>query len=129
MRGGERALLVAAGLGGAAAVAAGAYASHGLAGLPQEQDWMRTASYFQAIHAVATLAAAALLPRTAGAARLAVAAAGILFVAGSLLFCGTMYALALGTPVPIAMTAPVGGMALIAGWVALAVAGVLPSGG
>lgn len=126
---GERALLFAAGIGGAMAVAAGAYASHGLADLPQEREWMRTASHFQAVHALATLATALFPGRASGAARQAVGAAGIAFVAGSLLFCGTLYAMALGTPVPIGMTAPVGGMALIAGWLLLAVASVLPSGG
>ena len=46
-------------------------------------------------------------------------AAGGLFLAGVLLFSGSLYALALG--VPLGLVTPLGGVALILGWVAFAV--------
>jgi uncharacterized membrane protein YgdD (TMEM256/DUF423 family) len=49
-------------------------------------------------------------------------AAGWLFVAGVLLFSGSLYALALG--VPAGLVTPLGGAALILGWVAFAVAAI-----
>ena len=48
--------------------------------------------------------------------------AGWLFVAGVLLFSGSLYALALG--VPLGLVTPLGGLALILGWVAFAVAAI-----
>ena len=49
-------------------------------------------------------------------------AAGWLLIAGILLFSGSLYALALGAPRFLGMIAPVGGLALILGWLAFAVA-------
>ena len=46
-------------------------------------------------------------------------AAGWLFFAGVLLFSGSLYALAFGAPV--GMVTPLGGVALILGWLAFAV--------
>ena len=47
-------------------------------------------------------------------------AAGWLFFAGVLLFSGSLYALAFGAP--LGMVTPLGGLALILGWVAFAIA-------
>lgn len=41
---------------------------------------------------------------------------GLAFVLGGLLFCGSLYALALGAPKGVAMLAPFGGTLLLAGW-------------
>ena len=46
--------------------------------------------------------------------------AGWLFVAGMLLFCGSLYALALGAPRQVGMATPAGGLCFILGWLALA---------
>ena len=51
-------------------------------------------------------------------------AAGWLMIAGILLFSGSLYALALGAPRPVGMVTPLGGLALILGWVAFAVAAI-----
>lgn len=117
-----------AGLGGAVAVAAGAYANHALAGAEFEQAraWMSMAGEYQLWHGLALVAAALLAVRSSGPARIAVRVAGWLFLAGSLLFCGTLYALALGVSLPIGNTAPTGGSSMIAGWAMLAVAALLP---
>ena len=53
--------------------------------------------------------------------------AGWLFVAGILVFSGSLYALALGAPRALGMIAPVGGLALILGWIAFAVAAIRAS--
>ena len=47
-------------------------------------------------------------------------AAGWLLVAGTAVFCGSLYALALGAPKALGALAPVGGMALVAGWLLFA---------
>jgi uncharacterized membrane protein YgdD (TMEM256/DUF423 family) len=49
-------------------------------------------------------------------------AAGILFIAGILLFSGSLYALALGAPRGLGIVTPLGGLAFLTGWIALAVA-------
>jgi uncharacterized membrane protein YgdD (TMEM256/DUF423 family) len=43
-----------------------------------------------------------------------------LFVGGGLVFSGTLYAMALGAPRWLGAVTPLGGAALIAGWLALA---------
>jgi len=67
----------------------------------------------------------------AGAARLWVvgatwvaAVAGAAFVVGLLLFCGSVYALALGG-VHVAMVAPIGGTLLMVGWALLGLSAVV----
>jgi len=54
--------------------------------------------------------------------RRAVTVAGIAFVAGIVLFSGSLYLLAFGAPRILGPLTPLGGVALIAGWLALATA-------
>lgn len=117
-----------AALSGAVAVAAGAFAAHGLdlrteTGV-KARDWLQTGSQYEMAHALAILAVAALSSGARINAGLAVAAQ-ILFLAGSILFPGALYALALGGPRWFGAVAPVGGLALIAGWVSLAAAALV----
>ena len=77
----------------------------------------QTAVQYHFWHALALLAT----PQLAGAwAR----AAGWLFVSGVLVFSGSLYALALDAPRVLGMITPVGGLALILGWLAFAVAAI-----
>ena len=77
----------------------------------------QTAVQYHFWHALALLAT----PQLAGAwAR----AAGWLFVSGVLVFSGSLYALALDAPRALGMITPVGGVALILGWIALAIAAI-----
>ncbi|CAO3410195.1 DUF423 domain-containing protein [Azospirillum largimobile] len=126
----DRIWIVFAALNGAVAVAAGAYASHGLAGQPQAQEWFRTAGLYQMGHALALLLLVALAGRLSGrtGAQLALRVAGWLFCAGILLFCGTLYALATVGPLPVPMTAPAGGWSFMLGWGALAAAALQARG-
>ncbi len=109
---------VLAGAAGACAVLLGALGAHGLrTQLPAPMlDVWRTAVHFQFWHALA-LAACAMLRRT-HASHLA----AVLFAIGIVLFCGSLYALALGAPRAVGVITPLGGLAFIAGWVALGVA-------
>ena len=50
--------------------------------------------------------------------------AGAAFVVGMLLFCGAVYALALGG-VHVAMVAPIGGTLLMVGWALLGLSAVV----
>lgn len=103
-------LALLAALSGAIAVIAGAYGAHGAHGLAVE--WLKTGSHYQLVHAVAALA---LLGRPLGRAT------GWCFVSGSALFAGSLYAVALGAPLGFAaITPPVGGLLMIAGWLVLA---------
>lgn len=99
-----------AAISGAMAVAAGAFGAHGATGKPAE--WLRTGAEYQMVHAAVALAAIALAD-----ARLA----AWLFVAGGFVFGGTLFAMALGAPRWLGAVTPLGGAALIAGWLALAV--------
>lgn len=121
----ERIWVAFAALNGAIAVGAGAYASHGLAGDPRAQELLRLAGQYQMWHALALIGLVILARNAGGPARLALRAAGWLFVAGILLFSGTLYAIALSGPLPIAMTAPLGGTAFMLGWVVVALAALL----
>ena len=77
----------------------------------------QTAVQYHFWHALAILA----VPRLTGAwAKVA----ACLFLAGVLLFSGSLYALALGAPQVIGMITPVGGLALILGWIAFAIAAI-----
>ncbi len=116
----DRVVIAFAALSGLLAVAAGAYASHGVADT-EAVRLMEIAGRFQMWHALALLAVG-LLVRLGGSpprlALLGVAASG--FSAGLVLFCGSLYALALGAPPLDFGLAPVGGTAFMVGWLALA---------
>ena len=104
-----RLLTVLAALSGALAVAAGAFGAHGVSG--QAAEWLRTGGQYQLIHAVAALVAVRMEARTSA----------WLFVGGAAVFAGTLYLMALGAPRWLGAVTPLGGTALIAGWVCLAI--------
>ncbi len=112
--------IVTGALLGALGVVAGAFAAHALRGRlpPEALELVDTASRYQLIHALALIAAGVLhLIRPSLAARLSAAC----FAAGVLFFCGSLYLLAFGAPRALGMIAPIGGVLLIAGWLALAI--------
>ena len=108
-----------AGLLGALGVLAGAFGAHALRERLDAASLgtFETAARYHLIHALAaTLAAHRSGSSVGGAAR----RAGWAFVVGVLVFAGTLYALALGGPRWLGAVTPLGGTALIAGWIALA---------
>lgn len=106
-----RTLVALAALSGALAVAAGAFAAHGASG--KAAEWLRTGAHYQLAHAVAVLVA---IGRPGGLK------AGWAFVAGGAIFAGTLYAMAFGAPTWLGALTPIGGVLLILGWLALALA-------
>lgn len=119
----HRGLFATACLLGFSGVAAGAFGAHALRDhvTAGRLDTFQTAVRYQLLHAPVVLAVAwaagqrpaSLLP-----------AAGWLFGAGSVVFAGSLYLLVLlDMPVLGAIT-PLGGVALLAGWATLLVAGL-----
>lgn len=118
-------LLVLAGLFGAIAVAAGAYASHGLAAVRGDRAvalW-ETGSLYQMVHAAALIALALLCRVWPGRARV-LSVAGLAFAIGCVLFPGALYGLGWWGPSALGAVAPLGGLAFIAGWLLVAWVGV-----
>lgn len=111
-----------AGLNGAVAVAAAAYATHGVAD-PHAAAQVTTASIQQLFHALAIVALAALAPRWPGkVSRRLGQIAMLAFAIGLTLFSYAVYAAALFAKP--ASLAPSGGTLLIFGWLILGIAGV-----
>jgi len=97
------------------AVAAGAFGAHGLAGWlsPARLATFETAARYQMYHALALIfvgLAAARWPRKAWSGP------GLLFLVGTIGFSGSLYALALSGVGLFGALAPIGGSALLAGW-------------
>jgi len=112
-----------AGIAGATAgfltVLLGAFGAHALAPRvdAHAMEVWHTATLYQGLHALALLTLAQAAP--AGAQRLRrVSAWG--FVVGLVLFCGSLYALALDAPRWVGMITPLGGLAWLIAWSALA---------
>ncbi len=103
------------GLAGASAVLLGAFGAHALRGVldvPSRELW-QTAVNYHVWHALALALVAGLGHGRSG--RFALAA----FTIGIVLFSGSLYALALGAPRWTGIITPFGGLAFIAGWIAL----------
>ncbi len=124
----NRALFLLAGLIGAAAVGLGAYSAHGLsvkltaAGLDPEVVAKRLntcdiAVRYHLIHAVALLGLAVAPVGFAKRGRVVSAA---FFVLGLLLFCGILYAQAIGGMKGFNLVVPFGGLSFILGWLVIA---------
>ena len=103
-----------------AAVAAGAFGAHALAGrlAPGMAAVWQTAVQYQAWHALALVGVGLL--QLQWPARRSVGVAGTLFAAGIVLFSGSLYVLALTGARGIGMVTPFGGVAFLAGWAVLA---------
>lgn len=101
------------------AVAAGAFGAHGLKSrlTPELLAVFETGARYQMFHALALLAVAWAQSRWPGGAA---TWSGWLFVAGTLLFSGSLYALALTGARWMGAITPVGGLALLLGWLCLA---------
>jgi uncharacterized membrane protein YgdD (TMEM256/DUF423 family) len=106
---------IGAATAGALAVVLGAFGAHALHGQLDAdalQIW-HTAVDYQFWHALALLGLAA-----APASRWRFVGA-LAFSLGIILFCGSLYALALGAPRLIGAITPLGGLSLLAGWLCL----------
>ena len=100
-------------------VALGAFAAHAL---KARLDASLLATFeigvrYQMVHALALIATAWASTRWPGTL---VAASGWLFLLGTLVFSGSLYALTLTGWRPLGAITPIGGVALLAGWLCLA---------
>jgi uncharacterized membrane protein YgdD (TMEM256/DUF423 family) len=118
---GPRLAALAGALLGLLGVAAGAFGAHALRGRlpPESLATFETATRFQMIHALALLASAWVQREWPGRAARAATA---LLLAGTLLFCGSLYLIVAGSVAGIGLLTPAGGLLLLAGWGALAIA-------
>ena len=110
----SRSPLVAAGaINAAFAVAAGAFAAHGLRERLDAKalEVFETAARYHMYHALAMVLAGVLVAR----------GAGWTFQIGIALFSGSLYALALTDIKVLGAITPFGGLAFLAGWVWLAI--------
>jgi len=106
-------------LNAAIAVAAGAFAAHGLRGKLDARalEVFETGARYHMYHAFAIIGAG--LVASLGVSRGA-ATASWLFQAGIVLFSGSLYALALTGVKTLGAVTPFGGLAFLAGWLWLA---------
>jgi uncharacterized membrane protein YgdD (TMEM256/DUF423 family) len=117
----DRLFVLVGSLYGGLGVAVGAFAAQALKTrlAPELLATVETAVRYQLVHALALLAAAWACTRWPG--RWATAA-GWLFAAGVLLFSGSLYALVASGVRGLGAITPFGGVAMISGWVCLALA-------
>jgi uncharacterized membrane protein YgdD (TMEM256/DUF423 family) len=114
---------------GGLAVAAGAFGAHGLEshlekeGLTADESRLLavwdTAAHYQMVHALALLAVGLVTARHCGRA---INIAGGTMTLGTLIFSGCLYALVLTRVSVLGAIVPIGGVLMIVGWAALAVA-------
>lgn len=90
----------------AIAIMAGAFGAHGAQGMAVE--WLKTGSLYLLPHAIAVVILGQ-NGRLKGAVRL--------LLGGAALFAATLYAMALGAPRWLGAITPLGGVAMISGWI------------
>ena len=99
-------------------VGLGAFGAHMLSD-PQARDWVDTAVQYQILHTMAAFASLSFRNWGARRARFA----PVFFFFGILVFCGSLYAMALGAPRWLGMITPIGGVSFLIGWAVMAWAG------
>lgn len=102
------------------AIAVGAAAVHGVAD-PQAKAWLQTGVQFQLPHAVAVFALLGWRDTPA------VRGGAWALLLGSLVFAATLDGLALGAPRWFGAVTPIGGSAMLLGWLWLALAPFVPA--
>lgn len=117
----DRTFMFVGALMGGVGVGLGAFGAHALKSR-LSSDMLavfETGVRYQMYHALALLAVGVLLTRAEGRA---VVVAGWSFTTGILLFSGSLYALALTGVTTLGAITPLGGVAFLIGWLALAIA-------
>ena len=116
----DRLFFVIGSVSAGVAVALGAFGAHALKARlsPEMLAAYDTGVRYQMFHALALLAVAWAGTRWPNSA--AISASGWLFVAGTLLFSGSLYALSLSGVRGLGAITPIGGLAWLLGWAALA---------
>ncbi len=114
----QKTLAAAGAINAALAVAAGAFAAHGLRSRLEARAFevFETGARYHMYHALGMLLCAVLVASVPGAKT-----AGWLLQGGIVVFSGSLYALALTDVKILGAITPLGGLAFLAGWVWLAV--------
>jgi uncharacterized membrane protein YgdD (TMEM256/DUF423 family) len=104
------------------AVAAGAFGAHALRDRLSATmlETFHSAATYQMYHALGLLAVGILLGRFSADGNTWLTTSGWLFVAGTVLFSGSLYLLVLTDTRWLGAITPIGGIAFLAGWAALA---------
>ncbi len=112
-------ILITAAISGALAVILGAFGAHGLKKIitPDMLEVFKTGVQYQFYHTFALLAVGIFMQTSKSKA---LKWAGYLFIAGIFLFSGSLYLLAITGIKILGAITPFGGVAFIAGWIALA---------
>ena len=113
-------MFVFAALSGFVAIAIGAWTAHGADALLDAEalGWVRTGMEYQALHSLALLAIGIMMTVRPGRF---LGWAGVAFALGIVLFPGGLYGLAFTGIRAFAFATPLGGIALITGWLLLAI--------
>lgn len=129
----ERLFIVLCGVNGVLAVGLGAFGAHGLrarlgalADGAQRLGWWETAAHYHLMHTLALGLVAYLAGRGAGSLP---AVAGFCFLGGIALFSGSLYVMTLTGIRVLGAVTPLGGLALLAGWTSIVIAGLRLRGG
>lgn len=124
----DRVFIVVGALSAFLAVAAGAFGAHALRGRLSSDmlDVFQTGAQYQMYHALALIGVGILLGRFSIDGSAWLNASGWLFIAGAVLFSGSLYALSLSGVTVLGAITPLGGVAFLLGWLALAI-GILRS--
>jgi uncharacterized membrane protein YgdD (TMEM256/DUF423 family) len=119
----DRVFITVGALSGCLAVAAGAFGAHALRDRlsPEMLQVFQTGVTYQMYHALALVGVGILLARFSTDGSVWLTAAGWLFVGGSALFSGSLYLLSLSGTTWLGAITPLGGVAFLIGWLALAI--------
>ena len=114
--------LVIAAINGFLAVTLGAFGAHGLKGKITDSLFSayETAVQYHFYHTLALFGLALLVQKLGEKTLLHFS--GWFFIVGMVLFCGSLYALALGAPCWLGPVTPLGGVALLVAWALLLIA-------
>lgn len=124
-------ILISGALLGALAVMTGAFGAHALQSVLDERarDWYETAVTYHAGHALALLITGVIgllinsdAESRTGIGGTAVRCAGVCLLLGIMIFSGSLYVMAFTGITKLGMITPIGGVFLIIGWLALALA-------
>ena len=119
----DRLFITIGALSGFVAVALGAFGAHSLRErLSAEMlQVFQTGVTYQMYHALALIGVGILLARFSVDGSTWLTASGWLFVAGTILFSGSLYLLSLTSTSWLGVITPLGGVAFLLGWLALAI--------
>lgn len=120
-------ILAGGALSGCFAVAAGAFAAHGLKSRLSSEMLaiFETAARYQMYHALLLVLVGVLFAKPLGSRAFLQSSAGFLG-AGTMLFCGSLYVLALTGQRWLGAVTPLGGLCFLLGWLSLAYAVLKP---